>query len=85
MATATNEIALALEEYIKAHPPKPFKVAPFYSLEGDFVDVLFANESHYGDPVTNDVVLFRSHDTNEIVGVQIHGIKRLVKKAEGNS
>lgn len=61
---------MELEEYIKTHPPGPFKPSTLVQdVDGEaFVTVMFKNEQYYGAPLTPDITLYRSIDTDEIIG-----------------
>ena len=68
-------------EFIKAHPCQGFKVSPFYSKEGGFVSVYWKSDRCCAETLTREIVLYRSVETNEPVGVQIWGIRSLLFKS----
>lgn len=55
----------------------------YYDDEGDFLEIMFGDpRSDYGDHISQDVVLFRDQDTDEIIGVGIFNFKKHTKDLE---
>lgn len=71
---------MTLHEYIRQHVPKPFNPGkPFYSERGDFVIAYWKGDDHYAETVSPEVTVYKSFDGDRVVGVQIHGVKKLVE------
>ena len=56
----------------------PFRTVTFFSPDDDFVQVNFSDESSYATQLNSEVTIERSVTTNQIVGVKIHGIRKMV-------
>ena len=56
-----------------------FNPKPHYSKAGDCLSLFFKNEEYYAEGLTKLVDLFKSEKTGEVIGVQIHGISKLLE------
>ena len=55
----------------------------YYDDEGDFLEIMVDKPGkNYGDHVTEDIVLFKSEETNEVVGIGIFNFKKRTKDLE---
>ncbi len=55
----------------------------YYDEEGDFMEIMFDEPSpDYGDHISQDIVLFRSQKTDEIIGIGIFNFKKHTKDLE---
>lgn len=61
-------------------PRKPFGPKPIYNEFMDAVDVFWKDVGYYSHWLTPEVTLHKAIGTDEIVGVQVCGISRLVPK-----
>lgn len=67
-----------LREYLEKHPfSEGFKSKPFYSPDGDYIARHMTDEPYYAEQIDKLITIYRSMDTNEFVGYQIHGISCL--------
>ena len=57
----------------------PFSPKPHYSKAGDCLFLFFKDEEYYATGFTDSVDLFKSEETDEVIGVQIHGISKLLE------
>jgi hypothetical protein len=57
----------------------PFSPKPHYSEAGDCLSFFFKDEEYYAEGFTESVDLFKSEKTDEVIGIQIHGVSKLVK------
>lgn len=68
-----------LEEMIKLIPSGSFQPYAYYNEDMDAIQVYFKDTSSYTQPLNQTVELHLSHDTDEITGATILGIKKLIK------
>ena len=76
---------MTVAEYLAAHPIDPdrvFKPVAWYNADGDQIEAYFDPAMAYAEQLTPYISLFRSFETKEIVGVQIHGVEQLIATAE---
>ena len=57
----------------------PWKPNVWYNKEGDQIEVCLSTEDHYAKWITPEIDLLLSHETNEIIGIQINGVKQVLK------
>lgn len=57
----------------------PWKPNAFYNRDGDQIEIYLSDEDCYAHWLCPGVVVHLSHDTEEVVGVTIEGIKRMVQ------
>ena len=70
-----------LEEYIKdAKPMGKFTPKPFYCEEGNYIKVFWSDEPSYAQEVSPEVTIFKSFETDEVVGSQIPRIRQLISR-----
>jgi hypothetical protein len=63
-------------------PPRPpWHPNTHYDEDGDMVEVFLNNESYYAIWLNPQLTVFVSHETDEIVGMSIHGVKRMMQEA----
>lgn len=68
-----------LEEMVKLVPSGQFTPYAYYNEDMDAIECYFKNESCYAKTLNNMVELHLSFDTEEVVGVNILGIKKLIQ------
>lgn len=68
-----------LEEMIKLVPSGQFTPYAYYNEDMDAIEVYFKDASCYTKTLNNMVELHLSFDTEEVVGVNILGIKKLIQ------
>ena len=52
----------------------------YYDEEGDFLEIMFGeSKEDYGEHVSEDIVLFKSEKTGEIIGIGIFNFKKRSK------
>ncbi len=61
--------------------PGPFESAPYYTSEGDCLFWFFRDQEYYAERIDDLVTVYRALDGRGIVGVQVEGIKRLLRAA----
>jgi hypothetical protein len=82
-----TEVTLATKEDIYAmfgEPVEVFEPFAFYNSDGDCVEFYAKGEMYYGDRIDDDVTLYRSEETDEIIGAVIKNIKSLFRKLESS-
>jgi hypothetical protein len=80
-----NEITLCtssnlLDEMIKLVPSGSFVPYAFYNEPMNAIQVYFKNDSCYTQPINEAVELYLSHDNDEVVGLSVLNIKKLLDK-----
>ena len=60
-------------------PVEVFKPFAFYNADGDCIEFFAKGERYYGERVDNYVTVYRSMQTNEIIGSIIKNVKELCK------
>ena len=56
------------------------QISVYYDEEGDFLEIMFGEpRNDYGDHVSQDIVLFRDQQTDEIIGIGILNFKQHTK------
>lgn len=70
-----------LIEYLQAHPAQGFRPMAHYSHQGDFVIYYFRNAASYAQRIDELLTVFRSFETNELVGCKIKGIQHILRTA----
>lgn len=68
-----------LDEMIRLVPSGCFQPYAYYNSDMDALQVYFKDNSSYTQPLNQNVEVHLSHDTNEITGATILGIKKLIK------
>jgi len=74
-----KESKKVLKEYINNYKPKPFVPYAFYNADMDAIEAYFKNDSCYTKTLNNSIELHLSHDNDEIVGINILNIKKLIE------
>jgi hypothetical protein len=69
----------SLIEYLKAHKPTAFRPEPHYSEDGDCASFYFQDKDSYADRVDNFLTIFRSTDTDEMIGFEIKGVSQIMR------
>jgi len=54
----------------------PFKPYSHYTPEGDKVDVFLTDEETFAKWICPGITVYLSHDTHDVVGIEICGIKK---------
>lgn len=68
-----------LEEMLKLVPSGPFVPYAYYNEDMDSIQVYFKDENSYTQPLNKWLELHLSHDTDEVVGVNILNIRKVLK------
>jgi hypothetical protein len=68
-----------LLDYVRTHEPHGFKPKPHYSTDGDSLVFYFKDEESYGERVDNFLTVYRSIETDSLVGCQIKGLPAALK------
>lgn len=69
-----------LEKMLKQVPSGPFVPYCYYNEDMDAIQVYFKNDESYTQPLNEAMELMLSFDKEEIVGVNIINIKKLLKE-----
>ena len=69
-----------LDKMIKLVPSGSFQPYAYYNADMDALQVYFKDKSSYTQPLNQAVEVHLSHDTDEITGATILGIKKLIKE-----
>ena len=56
--------------------PESFEPFAFYSSAGDLVECFFTSEPYYGEWINPHLTIYRSDETDEIIGFVIENAKR---------
>lgn len=70
-----------LKQFLAAHPAQGFKSVPHYFASGDFVTYYFRNGRCYAERVDDFLTVFLTHETAELVGFKIKGVKHILETA----
>lgn len=70
-----------LNEMIKLIPSGCFQPYAYYNEDMDALQVYFKDSSSYTQPLNQNVELHLSHDSNDITGATILGIKKLINRS----
>jgi hypothetical protein len=69
-----------LKEFLKANPPaKQFVPYMHLNQESDALTVYLEGDADYSERISDHVTLYRSLETNEVVGCRIKGIADLIE------
>jgi len=84
-----------LEDFLRhckaTTPPRPpWKPDVFYNKEGDILEVRFVDpdkiqNGHYAEWLNPHITLLRDQRTKEVIGVEIWGMKHVMKEDENSS
>lgn len=66
-----------IEELIRV-PTGSFAPYAAYNKNFDSIEAHFKNDEYYAQPLNENMDLLLSHSTNEVVGVRIYNIKKIV-------
>src|SRR5262249_38691596 len=71
------------EDYMTGRPARPFEAKPQYFIDGDFVSCFLSDQLAYEERLDGLVTVYRSVETNEMVGCKIKGVKLLLQDFGG--
>lgn len=71
-----------LMDYLKGREPDGFTPRPLYSREGDTLTYFFRNDEAYSERVDDLLTIYKSIESQELVGCKIKGVRRLIKRLE---
>lgn len=77
-----QETATELVEFVGMTgklPRPPHRPNAFYNKEGDMIQVCLSDEAGYGKWLCPQITVLLSQETDEIIGIEIQGIKRLLE------
>ena len=55
---------------------------PYYIPEGDMIEFVKDNRDYYADWICPGVTFYRDHETDEVIGFALEGIKHILKRSE---
>jgi len=59
------------------------QLSVYYDDEGDFLEIMFGEpKPDYGDHISEDIVLFKDQENDEIIGIGIYNFKTHTKDLE---
>jgi hypothetical protein len=68
-----------IAEYIRAHPCKgPFRSAPYYSEQGDFLIYYFSSRECYGERIDELLTVYLDFENKQMVGFKLKGVRVLL-------
>jgi len=70
---------MTVDEYLATYQPCQFTPGTFYNEDMDAIEVIFKNESYYVQPLNQAIELYLTFETNEVVGLNILQLKKLLK------
>ena len=65
-------------------PVETFEPFAFYNPDGDCVEFFAKSERYYGERIDDYITVYRSSETNEIIGSVIKNVKSLCKELSVN-
>lgn len=68
-----------LEEMLKLVPSDSFVPYTYYNDDMDSIQVYFKDENSYTQPLNKWLELHLSHDTDEVVGVNVLNVRKVLK------
>lgn len=72
-----------LEEKLKEMKEEKFQPNAWFNEDGDFLEVDWDDSRSYGEQTKNGrMTIMRSIETEEIVGVKVYGIRKLMSMEE---
>lgn len=66
-------------ESLGAPPKGEFRPTPFICEESDSLTLYFENQPSYGDRIDNFLTVFKSFESDEVVGFELKGIARKMR------
>jgi hypothetical protein len=73
-------MAKDLMKYLETKKPRAFKPRPYYGHEEDSLTFYFDKAESYGRRVDELLTLFLSLKTDELVGFQVKGVRKNLKR-----
>jgi hypothetical protein len=73
-------MAKDLMQYLETAKPRAYKLRPYYGPEEDSLTFYFDKAESYGKRVDELLTLFFSVKKNELVGCQVKGVRRNLKR-----
>ena len=70
-----------LTDYLKGKRPAGFTPHPHYSPEGDSLTFYIRNEDAYARRVDDFLTVYLSTATDDLVGCQVKGVRRIFKRS----
>lgn len=64
----------------RVDPSDPFAAMAHYDADGDCIEFSISRESFYAERIDTLVTVFRSQETNEIVGSLIKGVRKFLRQ-----
>lgn len=71
---------VSLTDFIRSTTPEQFSAKPYYSQHGDALIFYFKDDPSYGERVDSLLTVYRSMETNELVGCEIKGVRSILEK-----
>ncbi len=74
--------SITLTQYVESlgsPPAREFRPTPFICEESDSLTLYFENQASYGDRIDNFLTVFKSFETDEVVGFELKGIARKMR------
>lgn len=69
-------MAETLADFVRRHKPKRFAPVPYYVSESDTVVFFFKEAASFAERIDGLLTIYRSQETDELVGCEIKGVKR---------
>jgi|SRR5579864_6089877 len=69
-----------LNEYLRGREPDGFTRRPFYSRDGDTLTYYFESDEAYSQRVDDLLTVYKSKQTDKLVGCKIKGVIRLLER-----
>lgn len=64
----------------KVPPGQAFKPTAYYDADGDCIEFISAPDSYYAERIDSLLTVYRSQETNEIVGSLIKGVRQFIQQ-----
>jgi hypothetical protein len=77
---AEKSFHMTIDEFLEKNPPLPYRPGTFYNEDMDAIEVHFKNESFFVQPLNEAIELYISHETDEVVGLNVLKIKKLLRE-----
>lgn len=72
---------MKLTEFLKQNPPRGFRSEPVYFPTGDFLTYYLRDCPHVAERVDDALTVYLSHDTRELVGIKVKGVREILARA----
>jgi len=85
VSESSNDLMVVLDKWNEVRKNEnlsdpPLKPNAYYNKVGDILEITLSDDDHYAKWLCPSVHVLLSFETNEVVGVQIWGVKNILKK-----